>query len=63
MESILKDYIINNLEENGLTRDSQHGLRAGRSCLTKLQHFMKIVTKQVDKGLSVDVAYLDFSKA
>ena len=63
MLTVLIDYIINNLEENGITRDSQHGFRAGMSCLTKRLHFMKIVTKQVDKGLPVDVAYLDFSKA
>ena len=63
MESILKDNIINHLEQNDLIRDSQHGFRAGRSCLTNLLYFMEIVTKQVDKGLPVDVVYLDFSKA
>ena len=63
MESILKDNIINHLEQNGLIRDSQHRFRAGRSCLTNLLYFMEIVTKQVDKGLPVDVVYLDFSKA
>ena len=54
MESILKDNIINHLEQNGLIRDSQHGFRAGRSCLTNLLHFM-------DKRLPV--VYLDFSKS
>ena len=63
MESILEDNIINHLEQNGLIRDSQHGFRAGRPCLTNLLYFMEIVTKQVDKGLPVDVVYLDFSKA
>ena len=63
MVSILKDNIVNHLEQNGLIRDSQHGFRAGRSCLTNLLHFMEIVTKQVDRGLPVDFVYLDFSKA
>ena len=63
MESISRDNIINHLEQNGLIRNSQHGFRAGRSCLTNLLYFMEIVTKQVDKGLPVDVVYLDFSKA
>ena len=63
MESILRDYDINHLEQNGLIRDSQHGFRAGRSCLINLLCFMEIVTKQVDKGLPVDVVYLDSSKA
>ena len=62
VESILKDNIINHLEQNGLIRDSQHGFRAGKSCLTNLLHFMEIVAKQMDKGLLVDVAYLDFGK-
>ena len=63
MESILRDNIINHLEQNGLIRDAQHGFRAGRSCLTNMLYFMEIVFKQVDKGLPVDVVYLDFSKA
>ena len=37
--------------------------RAGKSCLTNRLLFMEIVAKQVDKGLPVDVVYLDFSKA
>ena len=63
MESILKDIIINHLEQDGLIRDTQHGFRASRSCLTNRLYFMEIVAKQVDKGLPVDVVYLDFSKA
>ena len=63
MESILRDNIIYHLELNGLIRDSQLGFGAGRSCLSNLLYFMEIVTKQVDKGLPVDVVYLDFSKA
>ena len=53
MESILRDYVINHLDQNGLIRDSQHGFRAGRSCLSNLLRFMEIVTMQVDKGLHV----------
>ena len=63
MDSILKDNIIANLEQNGLIRYSQHGFRAGRSCLTNMLRLMEIVTKQVDKGLPADGVYLDFSKA
>ena len=29
---------------------------------TNLLYFMEIVTKQVDKGIPVDVAHIDFSK-
>src|SRR5437870_12729118 len=51
------------LDENGLIRDSQHGFRSGRSCLTNLLDFMEEVTKELDNGNSVDVVYLDFAKA
>ena len=63
IEYILKDNINNHLEQNGLIRNSQNGFGAGRSCLTNLLRSMEIATKQVDKGLPVDVVYLDFSKA
>ena len=43
--------------------ENLYGIRAGKSGLRNLLHFMEIVTKQVDKGLPDDVEYLDFSKA
>ncbi|KAK4816195.1 hypothetical protein QYF61_012660 [Mycteria americana] len=46
-----------------LIRPSQHGFRKGRSCLTNLISFYDKVTRLVDEGKSVDVVYLDFSKA
>ncbi|KAK4813815.1 hypothetical protein QYF61_026419 [Mycteria americana] len=39
------------------------GFRKGRSCLTNLISFYDKVTRLVDEGKSVDVVYLDFSKA
>jgi hypothetical protein len=62
-EKILRAKIVNYLEENNLCNPSQHGFRAGRSCLSQLlTHYDKILTL-LDQGQNVDVVYLDFAKA
>ena len=58
-----KGQIIDFLDENELIRDTQHGFRKGRSCLTNLLEFLDIATDSFDQGKQVDVSYLDFSKA
>ena len=63
MESLVKDAIVEHLAKNSRIRSSQHGFTAGRSCLTNLLEYMEELTKLVDEGLSVDMLYLDFSKA
>ena len=63
MESLLKDVIVEHLNENNLIFSSQHGFVKNRSCLTNLLEYLETLQDLVDKGNSVDVAYLDFSKA
>ena len=63
MEAHIKKGVENHLQENDLIRDSQHGFMSGKSCATNLLHFLVVLTKAVDEGLSVDVVYLDFAKA
>ena len=63
LESIIKDKIVDFLDENGIIRETQHGFRKGRSCLTNLLEFLDFVTACFDSGKQVDVSYLDFSKA
>ena len=63
LESIIKDNIVSHLEKFSLIRDSQHGFRKGRSCLTNLLDFMETVTRYLDEGQPVDLVYLDFAKA
>ena len=63
LESIVKDRLMNHLLENKLIGDSQHGFMPGKSCATNLVEFTDFVTEAVDKGKSVDIFYLDFSKA
>ena len=63
MERIIRDEIINHLEENFLISDKQHGFRSRRSCATQLIEIMEIWTNLLDKGIAVDCIYLDFAKA
>ena len=63
LESIIKDKMVEFFDENDLIRDSQHGFRKNRSCLTNLLKFLNVATEAFDKGEQLDVTYLDFSKA
>lgn len=62
-EKIIKDQIEVYLEANSIIKNSQHGFRSGRSCLTNLLSFLDYITDQVDRGEDIDLVYLDFSKA
>jgi len=63
MESLIRDAVVEHLERNKLIRNSQHGFRGGRSCLSNLLAFLDKVTRSQEEGDSVDVIYLDFAKA
>ena len=62
-EKVLRKKIVEYLDANNLFNSTQHGFRAGRSCLSQLlAHYDKILTL-LDQGFNVDVVYLDFAKA
>ncbi len=63
MESVIKNAMINHLITKNLIKDTQHGFMPGRSCATNLISFLESVTEAKDNAKSVDVIYLDFSKA
>ena len=63
MEKIIKHELEGFLDKYKLIIKSQHGFMKKRSCLTNLLEYLEYVTNIVDKGDSVDVVYLDFSKA
>ena len=63
MESILRDKIVEFLEKDNIIRDSQHGLRNRRSCLTNLLDFLHDIYEMYEEGRAVDIIYLDFQKA
>jgi hypothetical protein len=63
LESIIKYAMMNHLITKNLIKDTQHGFMPGRSCATNLISFLESVTGAKDNAKSVDVIYLDFSKA
>jgi len=63
LESIIVDKLVDHLEGNNLLRNSQHGFRRHRSCLTNLLEFFHEVFTEHDQCKAVDVVYMDFQKA
>ena len=63
LESIIRERLQKFLEENKLINSSQHGFTKGKSCLTNLIEFFERVFEWYDQGDSLDIIYLDFSKA
>ena len=62
-EAVVRDEVVEFLDKYNLIRDSQHGFRKGRSCLTNLLLFLDQVLRSVDEGLCVDIVFLDLAKA
>lgn len=63
LESLLRDKMMDHLLTHNLLNHSQHGFMSHKSCTTNLLEFLEEVLREVDEGIPVDVAYLDFSKA
>ena len=51
------------MDENKLIYSSQYDFTKGKSCLTNLIEFCDRIFEWYDKGESLDIIYLDFSKA
>ena len=49
MEKIIRDVLIDYMEENGFFTKHQHGFRKGRSCATHLIEVMEQWTEDLDK--------------
>ncbi|XP_069607092.1 uncharacterized protein [Ranitomeya imitator] len=62
-EGFLRDVILDYLNENNCLTPYQHGFMRNRSCQTNLISFYEEVSYRLDHGESLDVVYLDFSKA
>ena len=63
LESIIKERIVKHLFDFKLIKESQHGFVKNKSCLTNLLEYLTFVSEYIDKGIPVDVIYLDFQKA
>ena len=62
VEQIILSDMKQDVQDNQVTRPSQHGFMTGRSWLTNLISFYDKVTHLVYEGKGVDVVHLDFSK-
>ncbi len=63
LESILKQSIMHHLQRTEAISKSQHGFLPKKLCLTNLLAMEEKVTKIMDSGDTVDLVFLDFSKA
>ena len=63
MEQIIMRKIKWRVWDNQGIKSSKYEFMKARSCLTNLISFYDLVTRLVDEGKTVDVVYLDFSKA
>ena len=63
LESIIRDKIVSHLERHSLIRDSQHGFRNKRSCLSNLLTFYNDLFAAHDINRALDIVFLDFQKA
>ena len=62
-EGIIREKVMDHLNNNNLLKASQHGFMENRSCQTNLIEFVDKISEMLDEGKPVDVVYLDFSKA
>ena len=63
MERIIRDSIMEHMEQNRLFTEHQHGFRKGRSCITQLIEVIDEWTEHLNNRDSIDAVYLDFQKA
>ena len=63
MERLINQAIMTHLSQHNLINDTQHGFLPKRSCQTNLLLYLELLTSCIDKGLDIDVLYLDFAKA
>ena len=63
MESVVRDYVDEEMMKSGFLSVFQHGFTKGKSCATNLLTAFETWTKWMDEGYGVDIIYLDDSKA
>ena len=63
LERLINQAIMTHLSQHNLIKDTQHGFLPKRPCQTNLLLYLELLTSCIDKGLDIDVLYLDFAKA
>ena len=62
-ERIIRKQVFSFLYQKGCLNSTQHGCRTGRSCLSALLDVFDNIMHMLDSNSSVDMVYLNFSKA
>ena len=63
LERIIRKQVSSFIDKKGCLNSTQHGFRSGRSCLSALLSVFDDLMHMLEDGGSVDMVYLDFSKA
>ena len=63
METLIRNKIMDHMQENNLICREQHGFTPGRSCVSQLLDTLDCWTEILDNGGSIDAIYMDFRKA
>ena len=63
IERIIRKQVFSFLDKTGCLKSTQHGFRPGRSCLSALLDDFDNIMHMLDSNSSVDMVYLDLSKA
>ena len=62
LESIMRDKMLTNAEENKFLMTEQHGFTNNRSCLTNLLETLEDWSEALDSRYSLDILYCDYQK-
>ncbi len=63
MEKIVRNWIMDHMENNNLLSAKQYGFIPGRSTTLQLLKVTEEWTKKLDEGETTDVIFMDFKKA
>ena len=63
LERIIRKQVSSFIDKKGCLNSTLHGFRSGRSCLSALLSVLDDIMHMLEDGGSVDMVYLDFSKA
>ena len=63
IEKIIRKQVLTFLSHRGCLNNTQHGFRNGRSCLSALLDVYDNIMHMINNKSTVDMIYLDFSKA
>ena len=63
LERIIRKQVFSTLDQKGCLNSTQYGFRLGRFCLSSLLDIFDNIMHMLDSNSSVDMMYLDFSKA